>query len=210
MTKKGLFITLEGLDGAGKSTQIERLEQRLADLRRPITYTREPGGTALGDKVRALLLDPTHTNMAHPAEVLLYAASRGQLVREVIQPALSRGEIVLCDRYVDASLAYQGAGLGIGVEAVKAVNDFATGGLTPDVTILFDLPVDESQARVRKGRGGVDPDRIEQRTGEYFTQVRNQFLEIAAREPARVQVVDARLPVDELEQEIWLIISKYL
>jgi dTMP kinase len=210
MTHRGLFITFEGLDGAGKSTQIERLQHRLSQLRQSVTYTREPGGTKLGDEIRALLLGTAHSRMVSKTEVLLYAASRAQLVAEVIEPALARGEVVLCDRFVDASLAYQGAGLGVGVPEVSSVNQFATGGLKPDVTILFHLPVETSQARVRSGRNGTNPDRIEQRTGEYFTRVQNQFMKLAALEPSRIVVVDACLSVDELEQEIWSVISNYL
>lgn len=205
----GWFITFEGLDGAGKSTQIVRLMDRLGRAGFPVMSTREPGGTRTGDEIRSLLLHPE--SQVHPfAEVLLYAASRAQLVQEVIRPALVRGEVVLCDRYVDASLAYQGAGLGLGVEAVSEVNRFATGGLQPGLTFLFDLPVETSQSRVHQTRLNALPDRIERRSSAYFEVVRRQFLAIAEEEPERVTVIDASLAPDVIEQEIWEGISKYL
>lgn len=203
----GMFITFEGLDGAGKSTQIRRIEARLQALGQQVLCTREPGGTATGDRVRQLLLDPESTILGE-TEVLLYAASRAQLVREVLRPALARGETILCDRYVDASLAYQGAGLGLGVAEVARVNHFATGGLQADLTFLFDVPVAVSQVRVVDSRRGAQADRIEQRSTAYFSAVREQFLAIAQGAPERVQIVDATRPEGDIEQEIWAAITK--
>jgi dTMP kinase len=203
-----VFITFEGLDGAGKSTQIERLRARLEGSGRRVVCTREPGGTPLGDALRALLLDPARRDIAPRTEALLYAASRAQLLWERVGPALARGDVVLCDRYVDASLAYQGEGLGLGMDAVAAVNRFATGGLTPDLTFLLDVPVAVSRGRVRTGRGQAD--RIEQRGDEYFSRVRDAFLRIAAAEPERVVVLDGTLDAQALEQEIWSRVEKRL
>jgi dTMP kinase len=203
-----VFITFEGLDGAGKSTQIDRLRHKFEVHGRRVVCTREPGGTKIGDALRAILLNPDYRELADRTEALLYAASRAQLVSQVIRPALERGDIVLCDRYVDASLAYQGAGLGLGTDVVARINEFGTEGLKPDLTFLFDLPVAESQSRVRHSRAGSQPDRIERRTAEYFQRVREEFLRIAAAEPERVVVLDATAAPDVLEQEIWNMVAK--
>lgn len=205
-----VFITFEGIDGAGKSTQITRLQTRLEATGQHVLWTREPGGTPIGDVIRELLLSAESESMVAKSEALLYAASRAQLVGEVIRPALEQGQIVVCDRFVDASIAYQGAGLGIGIELVREVNHFATGGLTPDLTFLFDLPVEESKVRVRKTRGAAAVDRIEQRDDEYFSTVRQAFLDIAAAQPERVKVLNALSSPDELEQEIWQSVSNLL
>lgn len=205
-----MFITFEGIDGAGKSTQIDRLRNKLAERGLSVVATREPGGTDIGDTIRSLLLGSTDGGMAPRAEALLYAASRAQLLHEVIRPALAAHAVVLCDRYVDASIAYQGAGLGIGIDLVGNINHFATGGLKPNLTFLFDLPVEESKERVRVARGQVQPDRIEQRNNEYFNSVRKEFLRIAADDEARVIVLDALQAADRLEQEIWRRTAKLL
>jgi len=205
-----VFITFEGIDGAGKTTQIERLRVRLADLGLPVVCTREPGGTKIGDQIRALLLNPENTDMSPAAEVLLYAASRAQLLHEVIRPALQRGEVVVCDRYVDASIAYQGAGLEVGESPVARVNDFATDYLVPDLTLMFDFPVEVSQSRVQESRIGNAPDRIERRTTEYFNRVRKAFLSIAEQSPGRVVIIDATQARDIVEQEIWTQVSNCL
>lgn len=205
-----LFITFEGLDGAGKSTQIERVSQRLHKIGKSVVVTREPGGTEIGDALRSLLLNPNQRNLAPETEVLLYAASRGQLLHEVIRPALHEGKMVICDRYVDASLAYQGAGLKIGVEPVSTVNQYATAGLQPDLTFLFDVPVEVGLGRVQRSRSGAALDRIERRGEEYFNRVRNEFLRIAKDNPHRVVVIDATHSPDDLEQEIWRELEKHL
>ncbi|MCL6637615.1 MAG: dTMP kinase [Alicyclobacillus sp.] len=201
MNRQGLFITFEGIDGAGKSTQLARLQHRLEHLGQRVVCTREPGGTALGDSLRQLLLQPASPLTAR-AEALLFAAARAQLLAERIRPALTEGAVVLCDRYVDASLAYQGAGLGLGYEAVAALNRFATEGLRPHLTVLLDVPVEVSQARLRQ-RHGTGPDRIEQRGLAFFERVRTELLRIAAAEPDRVVVFDGTAPLIQLEQEIW-------
>jgi len=205
-----LFITFEGLDGAGKSTQIERLVVRLHKLGKQVVSTREPGGTPLGDTLRELLLDNRNLGMAARTEALLYAASRAQLVHDVIQPALDAGQVVLCDRYVDASIAYQGAGLELGVEVISEMNQFATEGVLPSLTFLFQLPVVRSQERVRMGRQGNQPDRIEQRNTAYFSRVAEAFKGLAESQPQRFIVLDAEQQPERIEQEIWNHISNLL
>ncbi|MBO8164850.1 MAG: dTMP kinase [Brevibacillus sp.] len=195
----GLFITFEGPDGAGKTTQVEAFSRTLRQKGYDVLVTREPGGTPISDKIRALLLDPAHTEMAHATEVLLYAASRAQHVQQTVIPALKRGKIVICDRFVDASIAYQGYGLELPLETVVEINRFATAGLVPDRTYLLDIPV--SRGRVRLGqRDGLD--RIEQKGEHYHTRVRNGFLEIARQQPERVRLIDADRSIDEVHEEI--------
>lgn len=205
-----MFITFEGLDGAGKSTQIARLTSRLERTGWKVLNTREPGGTPIGDDLRAMLLDIGQTRLSARTEALLYAASRAQLLEEVIRPALANGELVICDRYVDASIAYQGAGLGLGVDAVRELNRFATNDLTPDVTIMLDVPVETSRGRVFDSRRGQAPDRIEKRDHGYFERVRNAFLQLSKDEHERICVLDANRTEEELEQEIWTIVSNRL
>ncbi|NLJ75086.1 MAG: dTMP kinase [Firmicutes bacterium] len=182
--QQGLFITFEGIDGVGKTTQAVQLKKSLEVQGKEVLHTFEPGGTQLGQQIRALLLNPEHENIQSMTEILLYAADRAQHVYEVIRPALAEGKIVLCERYVDSSVAYQGYGLRLDINAIKDVNQWATGGLVPDLTIYFDADPLYSLAK-------TDGDRIEQRTIEYYNRVRNGFLEIAENEPERVIVISA-------------------
>ena len=198
---KGLFITFEGPDGSGKTTQMRRLVERLQAKGESVVVTREPGGTPIGDRIRELLLSPDHKEMEDQTEVLLYAASRAQHVREVIVPALEAGNIVVCDRFVDASIAYQGYGLGLKPGTVADINRFATGGLQPDRTYLLDVPVSVSRERLllRAGAaGGTALDRIEQKESAYHERVREGFLLIASNEPQRVLRIDADQGVDDI------------
>lgn len=197
-----MFITFEGLDGAGKSTQISRLVSRMEKAGGAVVVTREPGGTDGGNLIREWLLreDADWTSIA---EAYLYAASRAQLVETVILKALAEGRHVVCDRYVDASVAYQGAGLGIGEARVREMNELAIQGVLPDLTFLFDLPVETSKLRTAAGRGRAPADRIEQRSVAFFERVRAAFLRLAKDNPERVVVLDATRSADELEQDIW-------
>ena len=198
-----MFITLEGPDGAGKTTQAALLVAHLRAEGHEVVPLREPGGTAMGEHIRALLLDPRHAELAPRTEMLLFAASRAQLVAEVVSPALARGRVVVCERYVDASLAYQGIARGLGIDLVRAVNDAATGGLRPDLTLLLDLDPETGlrRARAATGRAGMG-DRLEGETAEFHARVREGFLTLARIEPQRIRVVDARGTVAEVEREI--------
>jgi dTMP kinase len=191
-TDRGVFVVLEGGDGAGKSTQCSRLVGWLRERGYPVRETREPGDTALGRVIRQALLDAA-VRTEPRAEALLYAADRAQHVAEVVRPALQRGEVVVCDRYVDSSLAYQGAGRSLGTEQVAAVNRWATGDLLADLTVLLDLDPAVGLARL-----GGDRDRIEQESADFHDRVGDCFRELARAAPQRYLVVDAALPVADI------------
>ena len=195
----GLFITFEGPDGAGKTTQVEAFARALRQQGYDVLVTREPGGTPLSDKIRALLLDPAHKEMADATEVLLYAAARAQHVQEKVIPALQNGRIVVCDRFVDASIAYQGYGLGLAVAEIVEINRFAAAGLQPDRTYLLDIPV--SVGRLRLGQR-ERLDRIEQKGEQYHQRVRNGFRQIAEQYPQRVRLIDANRSIEQVHAEI--------
>jgi dTMP kinase len=205
---KGLFITLEGPEGSGKSTQASRIEKYVISLGIPCVRTREPGGTSIGDRIRGILLDPEADEMKQRTEMLLYAASRAQLVEEVIRPALAAGKVVLCDRFVDSSLVYQGYGPQWDMDEVLSVNRIATGGLVPDRTYLLDLSVEESAERLVKRGKGVD--RIEQKGEAFHRRVREGFLELARVHPQRYCVIDAAQPVDQVFEELRKDLDSYL
>jgi dTMP kinase len=205
----GLFLTLEGPDGSGKSTQIRRLAERLGEYGIKYMTTREPGGTPISDQIRSLLLDPNNGAMVAKTEALLYAASRAQHVAEVIRPALLRGEVVLCDRYIDASLAYQATGLGLSPDYVRRLNEDATDGLWPNRTYLIDVQAEIGIERVAKSRG-ARLDRIEQRDIAYHNRVRNEFLRMAEENPERFCVIDGTQSEDEVLEAIWKDIRRFL
>lgn len=185
---RGRLITIEGLDGAGKTTLAEGLAAALRAGGREVSVLREPGGVELSERIRALVKDP-ELRVDPRAEALLYAAARAQLVAELLEPTLAAGTWVLLDRFVDSSLAYQGAGRGIGVEAVRDVNLFATGGLVPDRTLL--LRVDGAVRAARQAARGEAPDRLEREDDAFFAAIGAAYDELAAAEPARFRVVDA-------------------
>lgn len=200
---KGCFITLEGPEAGGKSTQVSRIREFLEEEGIRYTITREPGGTWIGDRLRELLLDP-ESRLASKTEILLYAASRAQLVNEVIRPALHRGEVVICDRFVDSSIAYQAYGVVGNVEEVANINKMATDGLLPDRTYLLDLPVAIAQQRLLKR--GSNPDRIEQRSALYHERVRQGYLTLARSEPDRIMIIDAT----QTESDVFSVIKRDL
>ena len=202
----GLFITFEGPEGAGKSTQLRLLAARLSAGGYPHLLTREPGGTDIGDKLRALVLD-TRSQMTAMTEFLIYSGSRAQLVQEVIRPALGRGELVVCDRYVDSSYAYQGYGRGLDLAELRAVSAAATGGLMPRLTIL--LNIDPEVGLARAARVG-EPDRIERAGLEFHRRLQQGFLQLAAAEPQRFLVLDASHSQEHLEADIWAAVSGLL
>lgn len=201
----GHFITLEGPDGGGKSTQLRLLLPKLRRRGFEVVALGEPGGTALGQAIRQLVLDPGRV-ICPQAEVLLYAASRAQVVHEVVLPSLREGKVVVLERFLDSSLAYQAAGLGIPPEHVLEVNRLATEGLEPDLTILLDI--DPGWARQHRLTG--NPDRIEGRDEEYQRRVREGFLDVARAHPERVKVVDGTLPVREVERIVWHLVEESL
>lgn len=190
---KGRLVTLEGGEGAGKSTLLAGLRDYLERSGLDVVYTREPGGTPVGEAVRALVLDPAHRGLAAETELLLMFAARAQLVRDVLQPALAAGRWVLCDRFTDASYAYQGGGRGVDTARIAELERLATAGLKPDLTLLLDLPVADGRARASL-RGGVD--RIEAERDDFFERVRATYRARAREEPVRFRVIDASLPAD--------------
>lgn len=195
---RGLFITFEGVEGCGKSTQAGALRERLEGSGLAVMLTREPGGTPLGERFRDILLDVGHAGMRPATELFLYLASRSEHVSHVILPALERGDIVISDRFGDASVAYQGGGRSLGQETVEALNQVATGGVKPDVTFLMDLDPAEGLRRLVRGRGEGSRDRIESEVLEFHERVRKAYLETAAREPSRFVIIDAALSVEEI------------
>ena len=188
---RGRLISIEGIDGAGKTTHARNLVAELEARGIPVRLLREPGGVEVSERIRALVSDPS-LRVSARAEALLYAAARAQLVEELVEPLLSGGTWVVLDRFLDSSLAYQGAGRGLGIEEVRAINEFGTGGLLPDRTIL--LTVDLATGRARQADRGQAPDRLEQEDGAFFAAVEEGYRELAAREPERIRVVDAMPP----------------
>lgn len=196
-----LFITFEGPEGSGKSTQIRRLAAALEAQRLPVLVTREPGGTTIGNAIRAVLLDPARTEMSPRAETLLFNAARAQIVDQVIRPALAAGQMVLCDRYADSTLAYQGYGHGQSLEPLRALGAYATGGLTPDLTIYLDIDVREGLQRKQAGRA-EEWNRMEEKALVFHQAVRAGYLQLAAAEPVRWLVVDAAQSIDAVHRVI--------
>jgi dTMP kinase len=203
----GLFVSLEGIDGVGKSTQSDLLEEFLRGLGRDVVRTLEPGGTDLGQEIRHLLLH-RKGDVAPRAEALLYAADRAHHVATKIRPALERGEVVITDRYLDSSVAYQGVGRALKADDVRAISMFAVEGLLPDLTILLDL--DAAAAAERRNKTGEAPDRLEREKIEFFEAVRQAFLDMAKAEPNRWLVVDARQSVNEMQTQIRARVSQLL
>lgn len=202
--KRGVFISFEGSEGCGKSTQIGRLEARLRDEAGvEVLRTREPGGTAIGERVRDLLQHaPEGAGMTNEAELLLFAASRAQLVRQVIRPALNTGVWVIADRFLDSTTVYQGIGRGLDLETVAAINAFAVGDCVPDTTFLLDLDAAVGHARALASRGET-PDRMEDQPIEFFHRVRQGFMELSRESPERIRVIDASQDRDAIERQIW-------
>jgi dTMP kinase len=204
--KGGHFITLEGLDGCGKSTHVAKLAGFLREMGLEVVTTREPGGTAIGEQVRSILLDSRTHGLTPLAELALMFASRAQQISEVILPAINRGAWVLCDRFTDSSEAYQGAGRQLGVDAVLTLHRVLCLGLQPELTLLLDNDVAASVARARRRNlaagGQLDENRFEQENRIFFDRVHQQFLAIARREPERVVMIDARRPVEEVHNDM--------
>lgn len=189
-----IFITFEGIEGCGKSTQVRLLSESLKAQDRQHLLTREPGGCPIADSIRAILLDPANSALFPRSELLLYAAARAQHVSEVMRPALSEDKIVICDRYVDATLAYQGYGRGLDLQMIEELNELASDGLTPDVTILLDMPCEEGLKRAKDrntAMGLGHEDRFEQESLEFHRKVRDGYLKLAEQNPRRFRIVNA-------------------
>ncbi len=204
---RGLFITVEGVDGCGKTTQAARIAAALEAAGHDVLRLREPGGVAISEQIRGILLDPAHGEMGDACELLLYEAARAQLVHEVIAPALAAGKTVVCDRFYDSTTAYQAYANGFDLESVKRANALAVGECRPDVTLVFDVDVDVAAAR-RRGRDAAD--RLELKGLEYQRRVAHGFRAIAAEEPRRVRVVDASRGIDEVFASAWQMVVSCL
>ena len=212
MRARGLFISFEGLDGSGKTTQMRRLAKRLRARGHVVLETVEPGGTEIGGKIRQVLLDAANQELSPIAELLLYFASRAQNVDERIGPALRRGEIVLADRFTDSTLVYQGCGRGLGEETVLALDRVACRGLKPDLTLLVDIDVETSLARAR-ARNAAEPageTRMDEQSLEFHRKVYEAYQALAAGEPERIRRIDGRAAIEEIELAIWDMVSAHV
>jgi len=205
----GAFITFEGIDGCGKSTQLRLLASELRVRGLEVVTTREPGGTTLGQRLRAALLD-VDEQVDPLAELLVFAADRAHHVRTLLLPALAASQVVLSDRYADATVAYQGSGRGFEPKLIQDIVQLATGGLKPDLTLLFDLSVPESAVRTRRRLASKNSDRLDSEDAEFHTRVRNAYLEIAKAEPQRVRIVDARGSSQETHEKVMDIVMPFL
>ena len=201
---KGLFITFEGADGCGKSTQMELLAKDLQNKGYEVVLTREPGGKGLGEKIRGLLLN-YNGEVSDRCESFLFLADRAQNIDMIVKPAIAAGKIVLCDRHTDSSVAYQGYGRGLDIEQINVLNNLATNGLKPDLTFVFDIDVETSMKRV-----GKEKDRMESAGKDFHNRVRNGYLEIAKQEPKRIKVLDATESIEEIHKKVTEIIYKII
>ena len=205
----GILISFEGMDGSGKTTQMNRLADRLRALGRDVLVTVEPGGPPIAQKIRRIILDAEHSEMSPVAEVLLYFASRAQNVDQWIRPALARGEIVLTDRFTDSSVVYQGVGRGLGVDTILELDRIACRGLKPDLTILVDVDAEASLARAR-ARNAAEPHpetRLDDESMEFHRKVHDAYHALAAAHPERIRLVDGRAPIDRIEAAVWEAVS---
>lgn len=205
--KHGLFVTLEGGEGAGKTTCIPYVQALLEKSGRDVLLTREPGGTDLGERIRELLLTPGQGEIHENTELLLMFAARAQHLQTVILPAIEQGKIVLCDRFTDATYAYQGGGRQISNERIAVLEQWVQQGKQPDMTILFDIPVDQGLARANQRS---DPDRFEQEDIDFFERVRQAYLAAAKTQPQRIKVIDASRSLDEVKQQLDEVIAAFL
>jgi len=208
MSKTGFFITFEGPDGSGKSTQIQGLAEHLRTHGFDVLLTREPGGTAISEEIRSLLHDLRHADMAPRAEILLYSAARAQLVAQIIRPHLKAGGLALSDRYADSTLAYQGYGHGLDLDTLRLITTFATDGLRPDLTLLFDIDAEEGLRR--RQQGGVEWNRLDAYDLDFHRRVRAGYLELVRAEPERWVCLDATQDRDALQAEVRRVVIERL
>lgn len=193
----GKFITFEGSEGSGKSTQAALVFEYLKSRKMPVMLLREPGGVKISENIRKLLLDVNNTGMGDECETLLYMAARAQMVKEVLEPQLKSGKIVLCDRFLDSTIAYQGYGNGIDLNTIEQVGNFATRGIAPDLTVLFDIQPEKGLSRTNQIK-----DRIESRSVEYHKRVRNGYLDLSKRDPGRIKVIKVDADKDEIFKRV--------
>jgi dTMP kinase len=212
MSRRGIFISFEGVDGSGKTTQLHRLAARLRAAGQTVLETAEPGGTAIGRKIRQILLDSRNQELSPTAELLLYFASRAQNVEESILPALERGQIVLADRFTDSSLVYQGCGRGLGSEAVAALNRIACHGIRPDLTLLLNIGAETAlaRARLRNSAETSSETRMDEQSFEFHRKVFDAYQALAGREPERIKKIDADRGMDEIERDVWEMVRTYV
>ncbi len=206
-----MFITFEGIDGSGKSTQIQLLKEMLEKRNYVVTILREPGGNILSEQIRQLLLD-SKEQVDPRCELLLFTAARAQLVGSVIRPALEAGNIVICDRYIDSSVAYQGYGRGLSIESIESINDFATAGLIPDITFIFDLSVDDAAKRAgfRSNDNQTKPDRMERSGDAFFERTKQGYLEIAKKSDRNIFIINANDAMNDIREQVESIVENYL
>jgi len=203
---KGKFITIEGGEGAGKSTNLIFIRQYLKAAEKKVVLTREPGGTSVGEKIRDVLLDKKQIDISNDTELLMMFAARAQHIEHVILPALNAGDWVLCDRFTDATYAYQGGGRGIDNERIATLENWVQGTLRPDLTLLLDLPVEEGMKRANKRS---EPDRFEQEKLEFFNRVRNAYLNMARTNTGRYRIVDASTSLENVQEQITQILDEF-
>ena len=204
---RGRFITVEGGEGAGKTSNLKFIRDYIETAGKQVVFTREPGGTPLGEAIRELLLGHKHTEMADTTELLLMFAARSEHLQQKILPALEAGKWVLCDRFTDASYAYQGAGRGIDSQRIAILEEFVQGSLRPDLTLLLDLPIEIGLQRAGERSA---PDRFERETESFFQKVRNGYLRIAEREPGRVKIIDASPSLEQVQRQLKLALRLFM
>lgn len=204
----GKFISIEGIEGAGKSTQLSFIRDFLETRGKRVVVSREPGGTELGEQIRELLLAPREDGMSEDAELLLMFAARAEHIHQVIKPALERGDWVLCDRFVDATFAYQGGGRGIDRKRIETISDWTLKGLETDLTLLFDLPVAMGQSRVIKRQ--QEKDRFEQEKAAFFEKIRDCYLQRAKAEPQRIKCIDASRDIEAIQSQLSEILTELM
>jgi dTMP kinase len=203
-----MFITFEGLDYSGKTTQAKLLVDRLKQIEKEVVFLREPGGTKISEKIRDILLDNRHLELNQKAELFLFSAARTQLVSEIILPALQRKALVICDRFYDSTTAYQGYGRGLNLHDVETVNMIATSGTIPDLTLLVDIEIDEIMRRRRTA--GLSEDRMESSGNQFYEKTRRGYLMLAQKEPKRFLCINGMRSVQEIHNEIWNIVQQRL
>ncbi|MDE6357900.1 MAG: dTMP kinase [Eubacteriales bacterium] len=203
----GLFITMEGTDGSGKSTQINMLKEYLEKKGYDVVFVREPGGTKIGEKIREIILDPENNEMEHITEALLYASSRAQLVNQVILPALKNGKVVLCDRFVDSSIVYQGIARDLGEDTIAKINRIATGGLKPDITIFLNLSPEKAMERKKQQK---ELDRLENEKQYFYNQVYYGYKNLAKKNSKRIKTIDASKNIEDIYNDIITVIEKFI